>query len=124
MELNEVTHQIIGAAIEVHRERGPGLLEVVYEECLSRELAGRGLEVGRQRPVPIRYKGRQLHQTLRLDMVVNNQVVLELKSVDKLTPLHEAQLLTYLKLAEIRAGLLINFNVEVLRNGVRRLLNG
>jgi GxxExxY protein len=124
MELNEVTHQVIGAAIEVHRELGPGLLESVYEECLSWELARRGLEVGRQCPISIRYKERQLDQTLRLDMVVDNQVVLELKSVDKLAPLHNAQLLTYLKLAEIRAGLLINFNVEVLRHGVRRLLNG
>ena len=124
MKLNEVTHQIIGAAIEVHRQLGPGLLESVYEDCLAWELRKQGLAVEQQINLPIYYKGQRIDRALRLDMVVNDQVVIELKSVDKLTPLHDAQLLSYLKLAEIRAGLLINFNVTVLRDGVRRLLNG
>jgi len=117
---NELTTKIIGCAIDVHRALGPGLLEAAYEECLVDELVTRGLEVRRQVTVPIIYKGKQLSTALRLDLIVNDRVVIELKAVDVVSALHEAQLLTYLRLTGLRAGLLINFNVEALRDGVRR----
>jgi len=117
---NELTTKIIGCAIDVHRALGPGLLEAAYEECLVDELVTRGLEVRRQVTVPIIYKGKQISTALRLDLIVNDRVVIELKAVDVVSALHEAQLLTYLRLTGLRAGLLINFNVEALRDGVRR----
>ena len=117
------TSPIIGAAIEVHRQLGPGLLESVYEECLCHELHVRGLEFRRQVDLPVIYKGLKLACGYKLDLIVQNEVVLELKSVDKLHPIHEAQLLTYLRLAEKRVGLLINFNVPQLTQGIiRRVL--
>jgi GxxExxY protein len=119
-----LSHTIIGAAIEVHRVIGPGLLESVYEMALCRELWIRGIDVERQVAVPVRYKGGILSCDIRLDVVVENNVILEIKSVEKLTPVHRAQLLTYLRLRDLWLGLLINFNVEVLRHGVRRVLNG
>ena len=119
-----LTGTIIGAAIEVHRALGPGLLESAYEECLAVELADRGLRVERQAVLPVTYKGRALDAGYRIDLLVNNEVIVELKSVQKLEPIHDAQLLTYLKLAGIRHGLLLNFNVAVLKDGIRRMVNG
>jgi GxxExxY protein len=121
---NELTGAIIGVAIEVHRHLGPGLLESVYEECLVLELIERSLEIQRQLPIPIVYKGIQLKIDYRIDLLVNQIVIIELKSVQKLEAIHEAQLLTYLKLANKRFGLLMNFNVPVMKQGIRRLLNG
>lgn len=118
-----LTAEIIGGAIEVHKALGPGLLESAYEECLSHELLSRGLAIKRQVAVPVVYKGHQLDAGYRLDMIVNGSVIVEVKSIDKLMPIHEAQLLTYLRLMKVRVGLLINFNVPVLKQGlVRRVL--
>lgn len=116
----ELTEQVIGAAIEVHRHLGPGLLESVYEECLCHELSLRGLEFMRQVDLPITYKGVALNAGLRMDLVVDRKLVVELKSVDKLAPVHQAQLLTYMRLSKCRIGLLINFNVGLLKDGLMR----
>ena len=121
---NQLTSQIIGAAIEVHRQTGPGLLESIYEECLITELKQRDLSVINQYPLPVLYKGHQLNSVYRLDLLVENTVVVELKAVDNITGLHQAQLMTYLKLAKRRYGLLLNFNVPVMRQGIVRMLNG
>jgi GxxExxY protein len=120
----ELTDQILGAAIEVHRRLGPGLLESAYESCLGWELSWRGIEFRRQVPLPIRYRGHKVNCGYRLDLVVNQAVIVEVKAVAKLMPIHRAQVLTYLKLTSIRIGLLINFNVDVLRHGVQRIING
>ena len=122
MELNTLTGSIIGAAIEVHKVLGPGLLESAYEECLCHELALRKLSYQRQLALPVKYKGIQLDCGYRIDLMVENMVILELKAVDKLEPIHEAQLLTYLKLTGVEVGLLINFNVPVLKDGIKRLI--
>ncbi len=119
-----LTRQIIGAAIEVHRQIGPGLLEGVYEECLINELEDQGLSLLSQHPLPVTYKGKQLNTAYRLDLLVENTVIVELKAVDDLNGLYKAQLLTYLKLAKLRYGLLLNFNVSVMRQGIVRILNG
>jgi len=124
MNGNQLTNEIIGSAIEVHRNLGPGLLESTYEECMAYELQERQLTIKRQIEIPVLYKGTQLEQKYRIDLLVNNQVIIELKSVNKLEPVHDAQLLTYLKLANKRYGLLLNFNVPVMKQGIRRLLNG
>ena len=116
----ELTEQIIGAAIDVHRELGPGLLESVYEECLCVELKLRNLSFTRHVPLPVTYKGAKLDCGYRIDLIVQNTVLLELKCVEKLIPIHEAQLLTYLRLSNIKVGLLINFNVPILKEGIRR----
>lgn len=116
-----LTEQVIAACIEVHRHLGPGLLESIYEVCLCRELALRGLSFERQVFIPIIYKGVVVDSTRRLDLVVENRVVLELKSVDALLPLHAAQLITYLKLTNYDVGLLVNFNVALLKQGLRRV---
>lgn len=117
------TGPIIGAAIEVHRQLGPGLLESTYEECLCHELHLRGMTFERQVELPVSYKGLHLDCGYKMDLVVEQQVVLELKCVEKLLPVHEAQLLTYLKLSGMRVGLLINFNVSLLTQGIiRRVL--
>ena len=121
---NGLTEKIIGAAIEVHRTLGPGLLESVYEECLALELDLRGLKFERQKPLSIQYKGRRVAADLRIDLWVERQVVVELKAVEILLRVHEAQLLTYLRLSNTRFGLLVNFNVPVLRDGLKRMLNG
>ena len=118
------TRKVIGAAIEVHRHLGPGLLESIYELSLYRELSLRGLAVRRQVRIPIEYKGLQVAGGLRLDLVVSDHVLVEVKSVGALAPIHRAQVLTYLKLSHLRLGLLINFNVSVLRSGIRRIVNG
>lgn len=125
MELvsQEITDKIIGAAIEVHRVLGPGLLESAYEECLCHELELRGLAFQRQVQLPVRYKEVLLNCGYRLDLVVAEAVVVELKAVERLEPVHESQLLTYLRLSQLRVGLLINFNVALLKQGiVRRVL--
>ncbi len=116
----ELTHEIIGAAMEVHRTLGPGLLESAYQQCLFHELCLRGLPVAAEVPLPVAYKGVQLDCGFRLDLVVDDRVILELKAVDALKPIHEAQLLTYLKLAGLRLGLLMNFNCVRLHEGIRR----
>jgi GxxExxY protein len=119
----QLTEQIIGAAIEVHRELGPGLLESVYEECICHELHLRNLSFVRQVNLPIQYKNVKLDCGYRLDLLVENSVVIEVKSLETILPVHQAQLLTYLRLSRVRIGLLINFNVPVLKNGiVRRVL--
>jgi GxxExxY protein len=118
-----LTREIIAAAIEVHRALGPGLVETVYEQCLCHELHLRGLSFRRQVDVPAVFKGIKLDCGHRLDLVVEDKVVLELKSVDRIDSVHLAQLLTYLKLTGLEVGLLINFNVEVLRNGIKRRVN-
>lgn len=115
-----LTEQIIGATIEVHRGLGPGLLESAYEICLTDELERRGIQFERQVDVPIQFKGRVLECGYRLDLLIDHSVVVEIKCVDKIAPIHEAQLLTYLRLTGKKVGLLINFNVELLRKGVVR----
>lgn len=120
---NELTGEIIGAAIEVHRQIGPGLLETIYEECLVNELQQKGLRLSSQHPLPIIYKGKQLTTVYRLDLLVEDTVIVELKTVDNISGLHKAQLLTYLKLAKLRYGLLLNFNVSLMRQGIVRMLN-
>ena len=124
MELDEITQLIIGAAIEVHRALGPGLLESAYQTCLRRELELRGIRFAHEVILPLRYKGVQLDCGYRLDMLVMDSIVVEIKSVESLDPIHEAQLLTYLRLGNWKVGLLINFNVPVLKDGIkRRVLN-
>jgi len=120
-EVNEITGQVIGAAIEVHRELGPGLLESAYEECLARELALRQIPFERQKPVPLKYKGADVDAGFRLDFLVADQVVVELKAVDSLQPIHVAQVMTYLKLTGLRIALLMNFNTKVLTKSIRRI---
>jgi GxxExxY protein len=122
MTANEITHEIIGAAIEVHKHLGPGLLESAYEECLFHELQLRNLRVERQKAVPVVYKQTKLECGYRLDLLVEGRVVVELKSVEGLGPIHEAIILTYLRMSGHRLGLLINFNVGVLKDGVRRFI--
>ena len=120
MEINKLTEIIIGASIEVHKALGPGLLESAYEECLCHEFRLKSLRYDRQSRLPLTYKGIQLDCGYRIDLFVEERVIVELKTIDKLSPIHDAQLLTYMKLANISVGLLINFNVPVLRNGIRR----
>lgn len=117
-----LAEQIIGAAIEVHRYLGPGLLESAYEECLCHELNLRGLKFDWQRSVPLEYKGIKLDCGYRLDIIVENKVILELKNIDTIAPIHEAQLLTYLRLTGINIGFIINFNVLILKDGIKRMV--
>ena len=121
---NDISGKIIGAAIEVHKHLGPGLLESAYEECICCELGLRGIKFQRQVPLPLNYKGLKLDCGYRLDLLVEDKVVVELKTVEAIAPIHEAQMLTYLKLRDIRLGLIINFNVRLLVEGRRRLVNG
>jgi GxxExxY protein len=121
--LSELTERVIGACIEIHRSLGPGLLESAYEECLCYELARYGLSFSRQQPLPVVYKGVRLDCGYKMDIVVEDKLILELKTVEKLLPIHEAQLLTYLKLTGLSLGLLLNFNVPVLKYGVKRIAN-
>jgi GxxExxY protein len=122
MGSHQLTHEIIGAAIEVHRLLGPGLLESAYEECLCHELTLRNLGVQRQVPVPVVYKEVKLECGYRLDLVVEKRVILQLKSIEAFSPVHEAVMLTYLRLSGFRIGLLINFNVSILKDGIRRFV--
>jgi GxxExxY protein len=121
---NQLSGQVIGAAIEVHRELGPGLLKSIYREALAVELAARGFTVNREVQVPILYKDRTLANSLKLDMLVNELIVVEVKSVEHIVSVHEAQLLSYLRLSGRRLGLLINFNSPVLTRSIRRIING
>jgi GxxExxY protein len=123
-DLNQLSHRIIGAAMTVHSRLGPGLLESAYQACLAHELRDRGLQVQTELELPIHYDGVRIDAGYRLDMFVEGEVILELKAVESLTALHEAQLLSYLRLSGRRLGLLLNFNVEHLRDGIRRLVNG
>jgi GxxExxY protein len=123
VDINRLSNKIIGAAIEVHKTLGPGLLESAYEECLSHELGLRGLSCERQKPLPVKYKGQQLDCGYRLDIVVDNAIILELKSCEKIEPIHKAQLLTYLRLSGLQLGLLLNFNMPVMRDGIVRMVN-
>jgi len=122
MRIDDVTEQIIGAAIAVHRELGPGLLESTYEACLAYELAERGLRFERQKALPVVYRNVKVDCAYRIDFVVENVVLVELKSVENLDGIHTAQMLTYLKLSGLNVGLLINFNVPLLRHGLRRFV--
>ena len=122
MDLNALTRSIIGAAMEVHRGLGPGLLESAYQQCLACELNLRNLHFDRERALPLSYKGLQLDAGYRLDFVVENAVVVEIKSVEALAPIHSAQVLTYLRIGGWKIGLLINFNVTILKQGLRRLI--
>ena len=123
MDINQLSNKIIGAAIEVHKTLGPGLLESAYEECLSHELGLRGLSYERQKPLPVKYKGQQLDCGYRLDIVADHAIILELKSCEKIEPIHKAQLLTYLRLSGLQLGLLLNFNMPVMRDGIVRMVN-
>lgn len=122
--LNKITETIIGSAINVHRALGPGLLESAYESCLIYDLGQADLKVEQQKPIPVVYRNVKLECGYRLDLMVENEVVVEIKSVEKLLPIHKAQLMSYLKLSDCRVGLLINFNVEVLKDGLQRIVNG
>jgi GxxExxY protein len=124
MDDKELSGQVIGAAIEVHRLLGPGLLESAYELALGRELVLRGFAVERQKAVPLEYKGQALGDGFRIDIVVNDQLIVEIKAVERIQLIHEAQLLTYLRLTSKRFGLLINFNEKVLKEGIKRVVNG
>jgi GxxExxY protein len=120
--METLDHRVIGAAIEVHKRLGPGLLESVYEECLALELAHQGISFERQKPIPITYRGQQIAATYRLDFIVADELILELKAVEKLEPVHTAQVLTYLRLTNNKLGLLINFNIPVLKDGIKRII--
>ena len=123
-QINLLTRDIIGAAIEVHKFLGPGLLESTYEECLCHELYSRQINFERQLPIPVVYKNIRLDCGYRLDLLVERAIVIEVKAVDQLMPIHKAQLLSYLKLGGWRTGLIINFNVNLLKSGIRRLMVG
>lgn len=120
---NELSYQIINAALKVHTNLGPGLLESAYQECLYFELISRDLIVGRQVPMPLHYKGVKMETGYRIDLFVERKVVIEIKSVENLNDVHVAQLLTYLKLSDSKLGMLINFNVKLLKHGIRRVVN-
>ena len=124
LKADGLSREIIGAAIEVHKRLGPGLLESAYEECLCCELGLRGIEFKRQVPLPVIFKGQKLDCGYRLDMIVEDLVLIEVKAVEEIAPIHEAQLLTYLRLRDSWLGLIINFNVLMLKDGIRRLVNG
>ncbi len=121
-QFGEVSTAVIGAAIEVHRDLGPGLLESIYESCLCRELERKSVCFQRQVSVPVRYKGEKLDCDYRFDLVVEKSLIVEIKSVEKFAPVHSAQMLTYLKISGIKTGLLINFNTPVLKDGLRRFV--
>lgn len=123
-EVNKITEAVIGASIEVHKHLGPGLLESAYEECLCHELNLRNIPFKRQVPLPVTYKGTKLDCGYRIDLLVNDEVVVELKSVDHIMPIHEAQALTYMRLGDWKVGLILNFNVPILVKGVKRLVLG
>jgi len=124
MELNEISGQVVDAAVTIHRELGPGLLESVYKVVLAHELKSRGLHVQRQVAVPIEYRGLQFEEGYRLDLLVEKSVVIEIKSVEELSQVHKKQLLTYLRLTNLSLGLLLNFNVSLMKQGIVRIANG
>ena len=120
---NEISGKILLAAINVHKEMGPGLLETVYEYCLCKELHSLGLEAVNQYMLPLYYKGENLHKDFRIDILVEKMILIEIKAVERLLPVHEAQVISYLKMANLKLGLLINFNVPVIKQGFRRFVN-
>tara|TARA_B100000315_G_scaffold257520_1_gene306635 strand:- start:2012 stop:2392 length:381 start_codon:yes stop_codon:yes gene_type:complete len=120
---DKYSKETIGAAIEVHRHLGPGLLESAYEECLCRELALRNISFEREKPLAVLYKDVKMDCGYRLDILVEGLVILELKATNRIEPIHEAQLLTYLKLSKLKLGILLNFNVPIMRNGIKRIVN-
>jgi GxxExxY protein len=122
MEFDELSNKVIGCALEVHRNLGPGLLESTYEQCLAYEMKAAGMAFKLQYPLPVQYKRIKLDCGYRIDLLVNEAIIVELKSVDKILPIHQAQLLTYMKLAGISIGLLINFNVKYLKDGIKRMV--
>jgi GxxExxY protein len=122
MTFDPLSNRVIGCAIEVHRELGPGLLESAYQICLAHELSRAGIRFVLEQPMPVAYKGLQLDCGYRLDMLVENELILELKAVEEVLGIHEAQILTYLKLAKLKTGLLINFNVPILKQGIKRFV--
>lgn len=122
MNENEISKVIIGCAIEVHKQLGPGLLESAYQECLHYELLEKGLKVEKERPMPIVYKEVKLDHGYRIDLLVENKVVIEIKTVEELNDVHTAQILRYMKLGEYKLGLLLNFHVSMLKNGIKRLI--
>lgn len=122
-ELNDVTGKIIELSIKVHKSLGPGMLEGAYEICLTHELVKNGFKVERQKKLPITYEGIRLDAGYRIDLIVNDSVIVEVKAVERLNPVHEAQLLSYLRMTGVRLGLLINFNMKMLRDGVKRVVN-
>ena len=122
--LNDITSEILDSAIQVHREMGPGLLESVYQNCMIVELEERGLDVAPQSPVPLHYKGIPLDKNYLIDLLVEDEIIVELKAVEMVLPVHEAQILSYLKLTNKRIGILINFNVKLLKSGFKRFING
>ncbi len=122
MEFDELSNRVIGCAIEVHRALGPGLLESAYEQCLAREFSLADIAFEVQAPLPVEYKDVHLDCGYRVDLFVERQLIIELKTVEKVLSIHEAQILTYMKLAKVSVGLLVNFNVELLRNGIRRFV--
>lgn len=122
MEFDELSNRVIGLAIEVHRNLGPGLLESAYEQCLAHELTSNRIDFVAQKPLPVFYKGQLIECGYRIDLLIENTLIVELKSADKLLPIHEAQLLTYMELAQIKVGLLINFNVQLLKDGIKRMV--
>lgn len=123
MTANRISNIIIGAAIEVHRELGPGLLESAYQQCLIKELEDSGLHIEKEKPMPIVYKNLKLDHGYRMDLVIDEKLVIEIKTVEAFTDVHLAQLLTYLKLGNYKLGLLINFNVTLLKDGIKRVIN-
>jgi len=123
MDINKLTGKIIGAAIEVHKQLGPGLLESTYEECLCYELRQKNVSFDRQKNLPIRYKEVRLDCGYRLDVLVEGTIILELKACDKIEDIHKAQLLTYLRLSGLKVGLILNFNVPIMKDGIVRVVN-
>jgi GxxExxY protein len=121
---NEIAKQVVDAAFRVHTKLGPGIFEIVYEVTLAHELQKRGLRVARQVPVPIEYDGITFDEGFRADLIVEDKLIIELKSIEKVAPVHKKQLLTYLRLADKRLGLLINFGEELIKNGITRVVNG
>lgn len=122
MKFDDLSNKVIGCALKVHRELGPGLLESTYEQCLCYELSQAGINFERQKELPVRYQGVEIDCGYRIDLLIEGTLIIELKSVDKLERIHEAQLLTYMKLSNIEIGLLINFNSVLLRDGIRRMV--
>jgi len=122
MEINELTEKVIGCAIEVHKSLGPGLLEAAYEQCFAKELNLEEIKFKTQVPLPVKYKGMKLECGYRVDFLVEKALIIELKSIEKILDIHKAQILTYMKLASIKVGLLINFNVKLLKNGIQRFV--
>lgn len=119
-EINKLSNKVIGLAIEVHRNLGPGLLESVYQQCLSYELSENNVEFKSEYPIPVKYKKINIDCSFRADLIISDNIILELKATDKILPIHEAQLMTYMKITGIKVGLIINFNVKLLKNGIMR----